>query len=184
MTKLSIPKIPENADESWHVVIDAPNALRRHVRRGNGPGLDMTALARAEAALEGLNGEFEGWMDGEIERLSDASIVLAEHGYDEESLMTLFRVAHDIKGQAATFGYPLAARIADSLCTMIDSVPDKTRIPSTLIDQHLQSIRAIVTERCTGEGTPIARTLAKRLCDVSLEFMRMEIARDNTAPSA
>ncbi len=32
----------------------------------------------------------------------------------------LFRAAHDIKGQAATLGFPLAAAVADSLCRLIE----------------------------------------------------------------
>ena len=34
----------------------------------------------------------------------------------------LFRAAHDIKGEAATFGYPIAGRIAGSLCRLIDEI--------------------------------------------------------------
>ena len=36
----------------------------------------------------------------------------------------LFHAAHDIKGEAATFGYPLVAPAADSLCRLLEHTPE------------------------------------------------------------
>ncbi|MGC3956684.1 MAG: Hpt domain-containing protein [Verrucomicrobiota bacterium] len=41
----------------------------------------------------------------------------------------LFHAAHDIKGDAATFGYPSAAPIAESLCRLIEHTPDLAQDP-------------------------------------------------------
>ena len=44
----------------------------------------------------------------------------------------LFRAAHDIKGEASTFGFPAVAGVAESLCRLIEHTPDMQRIPLTL----------------------------------------------------
>ncbi len=172
----TIPQVPADAPDTWHVVLSAPSHLKKHIKHDGNPGLDLSVIAKADAALKNLSLQFDDWMDGEIERLAEASKVLSEQGYTPETLMSLYRVSHDIRGEALTFGFPLSARVADSLCTLIDMAPDKTRIPTIVIDQHIQTIRAIVAERAKGEGSPIARTLAKRLCDVTSEFIRAEMA--------
>ena len=58
----------------------------------------------------------------------------------------LFHAAHDIKGEAATFGFPWVASLAESLSRLIEHTPDMKRIPLTLVDQHVDAIRAIIRE--------------------------------------
>jgi len=64
-----------------------------------------------------------------------------------------FRAAHDIKGQAATFGYPLAAEVADSLCRLVEHAPDQQCVPPALIDQHVDGVRAIMRKDAVQPAT-------------------------------
>ena len=66
-------------------------------------------VARAEQALAQLSGEFAGWMHSECERLEAARQNIKRDGFNKKSHDELFRAAHDIKGEAATFGYPAVA---------------------------------------------------------------------------
>ena len=66
-------------------------------------------------------------------------------GFTEAHRDELFRAAHDIKGQAATFGFR-SSPVADSLCRLIEHTPDMKRMPLTLIDQHVDAVRAIMRE--------------------------------------
>src|SRR5262249_48754984 len=128
------PSVTTYAD---HEVITPPNPLRATVSRvTNGkPGDDP--VARAEAALAQLSGEFSTWMDEECDQLDKARREVKAKGLDAETQQALFRAAHDIKGEAATFGFPWVASLADSLCRLIEHTPDATRIPFTLVDQHV-----------------------------------------------
>jgi HPt (histidine-containing phosphotransfer) domain-containing protein len=83
----------------------------------------------------------------------------------------LFHAAHDIKGEAATFGYPAVASAADSLCRLIEHSPDATRIPFELIDQHVDAVRAIHREYARSDAQKLAAELTKRLRDVTDEFL-------------
>src|SRR6266404_2002116 len=98
-----------------HHVITQPNPLRKVLRRVSEKDLD-DPVARAEKALAGLSGEFKNWMAIEADRLSAAHAAILKTGFTSTTRAELFRAAHDIKGHAATFGYPSAGAAADSLC--------------------------------------------------------------------
>src|SRR3954462_345675 len=98
-----------------HHVITPPNPLRKLLRRVAEKDLD-DPVARAEKALAGLSGEFKNWMTIESDRLAAAHAAILKEGFTDAACEELFRAAHDIKGDAATFGYPSAGAAADSLC--------------------------------------------------------------------
>ena len=55
----------------------------------------------------------------------------------------LLRAAHDMKGQAATFNFPLIARVAGSLAKLIDDLPAEKELPLALVDAHVNAIHVI-----------------------------------------
>src|ERR1700742_5151892 len=101
-----------------HHVITQPNPLRKVLRRVADQDLD-DPVARAEKALAGLSGEFKNWMAIESDRLAAAYAAVLKTGFNDVTSEELFRAAHDIKGDAATFGFPSAAAAAESLCRII-----------------------------------------------------------------
>jgi HPt (histidine-containing phosphotransfer) domain-containing protein len=166
------PKVATFAD---HEVIQPHHALAEAVRvTGKESGPDLEAIARAEAALAELSGEFAGWMRAECDRLDAARHRLKTSGLTGGTRDELFRAAHDIKGQAATFGYPIAAVAADSLCRLLEHTPDQQRIPLALIDQHVDGVRAIIREGAQDSAHSIAKALASSLRLVSDEFLLTE----------
>ena len=129
-----------------HHVITQPNPLQNVLRRVAEKDLD-DPVARAEKALAGLSGEFKNWMEIEADRLSAAHAAILKNGFTNATCEELFRAAHDIKGDAATFGYPSAGAAAESLCRIIEHSPDLDNVPSDLIAHHINAIQAIVRER-------------------------------------
>src|SRR5664279_6324036 len=95
-----------------HHVITQPNPLRKVLRRIAEKDLD-DPVARAEAALASMSGEFKIWMGIETERLAAAHAAILKDGFTSFTREELFRAAHDIKGDAATFGYPSAGAALD-----------------------------------------------------------------------
>src|ERR1700761_3990209 len=90
-----------------HHVITQPNPLRKVLRHVADGDLD-DPVARAEQALANLSGEFRNWMAIEIDRLAAAHAAIGQKGFTDETRDELFRAAHDIKGDGATFGFPSA----------------------------------------------------------------------------
>jgi chemotaxis protein histidine kinase CheA len=153
-----------------HHVITQPNPLRRVLRRVDEKDLD-DPVARAEKALAGLSGEFKDWMSIECDRLAAAHAAILSHGFTTDTREELFRAAHDIKGDAATFGFPTAGAAAESLCRIIEHAPDLERVPAELIAHHINAIQAIVRENAGINNAGMAAALSKKLRGVADEYL-------------
>ena len=103
--KDNTPSVATFAD---HEVITPPHELRKAVAPA--PIRDDDPVARAEAALAQLSSEFADWMHAECERLEAARQEVKRLGFTKKTHDELFRAAHDIKGEAATFGFPARRR--------------------------------------------------------------------------
>jgi HPt (histidine-containing phosphotransfer) domain-containing protein len=167
------PAIASFAD---HDVITPPNPLSRAIEQTAARDGDDDAVARAEVALAGLAHEFSAWMHAECERLARARREVAIRGFTGVTRDELFRAAHDIKGQAETFGFPRAGEVASSLCRLVDQARDARRIPRDLLDQHVDAIRAIVREAAQDGADETAAALGAQLHAATDEFLRHETA--------
>ena len=172
-SKADLPSVKSFAD---HEVITPPNKLQGAVGRavdGDDP------VARAEAALAQLSSEFSSWMDEECERLDRARRNVRQNGMTALPREALYRSAHDIKGQAATLGFPLVAAVAESLCRLIEEMHDPADIPLDLVDQHVDAVRAIIREHGRPAADAIAAQLTRTLRQVCEDF----IAHQQPQPS-
>jgi HPt (histidine-containing phosphotransfer) domain-containing protein len=169
MPRKEVPSVATFAD---HEMITPPADLRKAVLQGASGSDDP--VARAEAALAQLSNEFGEWMHAECERLDSARKEVRRIGMTKKTHDDLFRSAHDLKGEAATLGYPTVGPAADSLCRLMEHTPDMTRIPVTLIDQHVDAVRALVREHARKDFAQLASALTKTLRDVTDEFLRVE----------
>ena len=154
-----------------HHVITQPNPLQKVLRRVGEKDLD-DPIARAEKALAGLSGEFKNWMGIEADRLSAAHAAILKNGFTSSTREELFRAAHDIKGDAATFGFPSAGVAAESLCRIIEHAPDLDEVPSDLIGHHINAIQAIVRERTRLDTVSTANELSRQLRGIADEFLK------------
>jgi HPt (histidine-containing phosphotransfer) domain-containing protein len=155
-----------------HEIITPENKLRDAVSKEKIEG-NEDPVARAEKALAELSPEFASWMDSECDRLDQARRDLIKD-FSKSNKDALFHAAHDIKGEAATFGYPAVASAANSLCRLIEHTPGVARIPPQLIDQHVDAVRAIYREYARSDAKQLATTLTKRLREVTDEFLLHE----------
>jgi chemotaxis protein histidine kinase CheA len=159
-----------------HHVIVQPNPLRNVLRRVAERDVD-DPVARAEKALADMSGEFKQWMVAETDRLAAAHATVLKDGFTDATRGELFRAAHDIKGDAATFGFPSAGTTAESLCRIIEHAPDLARVPSELIAHHINAIQAIVLERTKLDTVSVANELSSRLRRVADEYLA-QVNRD------
>jgi len=137
-----------------------PNVLKAKV--GNFSGMDTAAIKRAETAMDALKGNFAEWAQDDVRRLAEARERYAKNP-DTASRAALLRAAHDMKGQAATFDFPLIARVAGSLATLIHDLPEGKDLSLTLVDAHVDAIQVIHRQKITDMSNPVAVTLAKEL---------------------
>jgi len=165
---------PSVATYADHEVITPANELRKAASTVAASDPADDPVVRAEQALANLAGEFPSWMAEECRRLDEARRTVKAKGFSRATCEALFHAAHDIKGEAATFGFSPVAAPAASLCRLIELTPDMQRIPLTLVEQHVDAIRAIVRESERPDVDEMAHALTRRLCEVTNDFLRNE----------
>lgn len=175
MAKHSAKDIEVTAFATHHVITQ-PNPLRKVLRRVEEKDMD-DPIARAEQALADLSGEFKSWMTTEVSRLSAAYVAIRNDGFNKERRDELFHAAHDIKGDAATFGFPAAAGVAESLCRVIEHAPDLERVPAELFTHHINAILAIVHENTKLDSISVSAELSRRLRKVADDYLA-DVNRD------
>ena len=175
-------KVTQKSD---HEIIEVDNKLKKKiVIKGLGE-IDTAAIDRAEEALGKLSVNFDDWLEDEVANLVEARDNVRAHGLVGVHFDELFRIAHDIKGQGETLGYPLATMIGASLCKLLDVAEDKTIIPLALIDSHVDAVRRVMRDRIKTADHEVGRAVAERLVDVVLEFVDHEEAKQKAnAPDA
>ena len=138
-----------------------PNMLKAKVGGGRG-GPDLSAIKRAEDAMEALKSEFSDWIAGDVKKLIAVRARYSDSP-DADTRAKLLRTAHDIKGQAPTYNYPLIARVAASLSRMVGELPPTTDVPLHLIDAHVNAIQVIHKLALQGTNDKTAQALCVEL---------------------
>ncbi len=164
MKNISRQQVSQVQRKDGHEVIIPSNPLKTRalVRSDVKMPMDDTAIQRAERALEALSTQFEGWMGGELDRLAETRTALLTLGPDSARLEALFRVAHDLRGQASTLGFPLVGVVADGLCRLIERSTPAT-INMDIVTSCVDAARAIVRENAKGKDNPVAVAIADNL---------------------
>ena len=143
-------------------MIQVPNTLRAKVG-GRFGAIDPAAIAKAEAALKSLSGNFAQWLNDEVVKLEAARQRVRAEGVTVETMESLYLRAHDLKGLGATYEYPLITRIGASLCKLIDDKDKRMTAPMALIDAHIDAIKAAVRDEIKTDDHPVGRVLIQEL---------------------
>lgn len=144
-------------------VIPPSSSLRLKVGAGRLGAIDAAAIAKAEAALKNLSGNFFQWLQDEIAKLEAARQQVKANGVSAETMENLYLRAHDLKGLGTTYGYQLITRIAGSLCRLIDEKDKRLTAPMPLVDAHIDAIKAAVREGMKGDDHHIGGVLVAEL---------------------
>jgi hypothetical protein len=121
--------------------------------------IDPAALDRAEAALDRLTARYLEWAERDLASLEDfVGQLRGDPDGVARGVAAVFSIAHDMKGQGATFGYPLVSELTSRICRMTESnqPPDLERL-----DRLMAALGRVIRQRLAGEGDePIRRQLA------------------------
>lgn len=125
--------------------------------------IDPSAIAKAEAALKSLSGNFAQWLNDEIVKLDAARQRVRDEGVTAETMETLYLRAHDLKGLGTTYEFPLITRIGASLCRLIDDKDKRLSVSMPLVDAHIDGIKAAVRDDIKTDEHPVGRVLIEEL---------------------
>lgn len=145
-------------------MIQPSNNLKLKLGAGGRLGaIDPAAIAKAEAALKNLSGNFGQWLNDEITKLEAARQRVRTEGATTETMESLYLRAHDLKGLGTTYGYQLITRIAASLCRLIDDKDKRDKAPMAMVDAHIDAIKACVRDGIKDDKHPVGGPLVMEL---------------------
>jgi hypothetical protein len=130
---------------------------------GRMSGINPAAIAKAEAALKSLSGQFSEWLQDELDKLAAARAAVAAEGWNAHTAEALYFRAHDLKGLGATYEFPIVTRLAASLCLMLDDSSARLSAPMSLVDAHIDAIKAAVRDGIRDADHPVGRALVTEL---------------------
>lgn len=165
-------RVERTETRDGYEVIHTKNTLRAQalVYSKSQSVVDEDAIARAEGAMQRLAGEFNQWMETELARLLEAWAAFKLDAGNPMLFAPFHRCVHDIKGQAATFGYPLAGHAADSLSALLEKLP-ASKLPMELVERHVDAIRAITHNNTLGATDLVGADLVKRLNQIVVRMI-------------
>lgn len=116
---------------------------------------------RAEAAVDDLSGQFEAWMQMDLDRLTEAWGIAQQDGATAGDYEALNTSAHNIHGVASSYGYPAISRLCGSLCALLsETAPGEN---SALINLHVEACRAAHKSIGRGDGQAVADAVCDAL---------------------
>lgn len=167
--------INELGEEGEVIIIPPSDELRKKaVKDGSPSNAYNRAIKAAEEAIEQLSSEFGNWINMELERLLDVLALIRKDGWKEDHAQQLFLVAHDLKGQAATLGYPTITEICDTLCNLLENIPDTQRLSVNVVEIFITSIKTIIEQCERNEDNPKATAISLGLRQMALKILQHE----------
>jgi hypothetical protein len=121
-------------------------------------------LARAQAAVADIAKNYAVNNTGDIDSCGGQLKAAREDASSRAaSIKELYGIAHNIKGQGSSFGYPLVTRIGHSLCTLVRQEREFSDADLGVVQAHLDALRLILVKDIKGEGGEVGAKLAARL---------------------
>ena len=138
-----------------------PNTIAARVT-GSG-GVDPEAVKRAEAAIAGLKGRFERDASEQVVRLQNLQARFAAGAEPGETLAEIFQLAHELRGQAGTFGYDLLSRVGNLLCRYAERGDIGSARGASVLKALIDALAAILARKAEGDGDALGRELLREL---------------------
>lgn len=121
-------------------------------------------LAQAEQALEKMSEDYPDWVAKLIDKLGDQHRRCVDTPEQRRSYFEELRnVAHDMRGQGGTFGYPLISEMAESLYHFTGPASGMSDNHVEIIKAHIDAMRAVIKNRVKGDGGEVGAQLLKGL---------------------
>lgn len=144
-------------------VINPPNSLAAKVSPHGGPSLE-SIVREAEQALEDLQESYQLWVRQDLDNI----VRLAEEAETDPAvakgrLQEIAQITHDIKGQGATFEYPLLTHVARSLYKLLVESEGSNEQMLKLVRVHADAMNVIVKEDLRGASDELGKQLVEML---------------------
>ncbi len=134
------------------LLLNLPNVLREKADQPGGLRPEE-AIERARVALVDFRDTYEEWVAEDVKRLKAESVqILAAPGQSQPHVEQLYHIAHEMRGQAATFGLPLLTEIGNYLCRFVEKMGAPRDRDLEILDLHVEAMRLVIAEGGAPDG--------------------------------
>lgn len=153
--------------------IAPPVAWKKKVVKGQGWDVKIIQQ-RANEATERMLSDYLKHARGELDVIEKAMAVAKSGSKAErdEALEVVREVAHEMRNEAGSLGYPLITRIGASLCEYIEGAGDLGSVHLKAIAIHTDAMRVVITENISGDGGRTAKELLTGIESLVSKTMR------------
>lgn len=128
----------------------------------NNSVINADTFKRAEEAVSKLSEQYRDWALSDIETLRGCVVSLSDDGERDGAIAKIRSIAHDMRGQGSTFGYPLITQVAQSISGTLKLSLDTDGLAAEL-GSHIDAVAAIIESEATGDGGDEGRDILRSL---------------------
>lgn len=110
------------------------------------------AIKVADTAVAELATNYPQRAGEKVSELDRALKALPVSGEAREAIEALFDIAHDLRGESGTFGFPLATAIAENLCSVLEDKSQTSEPLREAVRVHIGSLKLVLSEPIKGDG--------------------------------
>lgn len=154
----------KSASDVWSFRL--PNSLKEKAGGGKGgpPTLPASIMEEAEQSLKRAALDFSTWAN---EYLANLGKLCDQASAEPTKRRALFNeineLAHELRGQGGTFGYPLISVFGKMLYeSTLEGCPE-TDNQVEVVKAHVDAMRAVIRDKVSGDGGKIGKELLEGL---------------------
>ncbi|NQW01334.1 MAG: response regulator [Rhodospirillales bacterium] len=157
---------PKEPDQVYYFRL--PNRLREKAGGAGAKGkgsLPVQALDEADGTLQRNAFEFHDWAQDYLSmmsRICDKALELPEEKR-RKAFEKINEIAHELRGQGGTFGYPLITSVGKMLYGITGFACSMDDMAIRIVKAHIDVMRVVFRDQVSGDGGEIGRELIKTL---------------------
>ena len=127
-------------------------------------GFPRHVLEETEALFDEMISDYPDWVQETLNKLT--ALVEVCVSFESKRIVTykqIQEIAHEMKGQGGTFGYPLVSTFGDSLYDFTGPNGGLTDNHVHIIKAHVDAMKATINGRIQGDGGQIGQELKAML---------------------
>lgn len=155
--------------KSYGMIIP-PNNLKKKVKITIvKDGRETEAIDNADAAMDAMADKFKEWLIDEVSKFDQCRKDMCVER-NVKNMSALHVVAHDVKGQAETMGFPLITLVSASLCKLIEVWENPETFPLDQLNNHVDAIKVMLSQDIRAANHPVGKKLTDALINTVYDY--------------
>lgn len=155
-----------------HIVLNPPNKLKQKLGSG---GISKEDLEKAIKAVEKYSTQFFNKASTAMIELQDACDKIPKEDLaeiDSTLWKTIYKIAHELKGEGATFGYPIVSDIAQTLVIYLEAF-QKRPLNVVILKAHIDALLVILKHGIKTHDNATAKELCATLDSIVQKSLKV-----------